>query len=76
MSGQPTAAQKEQYLQQVRQQVQATVMQEVMTKMTEKCFKVLPSFSVICSSLDNSMNQYICSMYHIAMRWKEGRSSG
>lgn len=40
MSGQPTAAQQEQYLSKLRQQVQAQMMQEIMTKMTEKCFKV------------------------------------
>jgi hypothetical protein len=37
---QPTPAQQEEYLQKVRQQMQATMMQEVMNKMSEKCFKV------------------------------------
>lgn len=40
MSGTITPAQQEAYLNKLRQQVQAQMMQEVMTKMTEKCFKV------------------------------------
>lgn len=40
MSGQPTEAQKQQYLQQVKQQAQVQMMQELSAKMTEKCFKV------------------------------------
>jgi 23S rRNA maturation mini-RNase III len=40
MSSQPTYAQQQQVLNEVRQQAQAQMMQEIMTKMSEKCFKV------------------------------------
>jgi len=40
MAGSLTPAQQEAYMNKLRQQVQAQMMQEVMTKMTEKCFKV------------------------------------
>eukprot|EP00601_Ochromonadales_sp_CCMP2298_P021754 CAMPEP_0173307374 /NCGR_PEP_ID=MMETSP1143-20121109/21120_1 /TAXON_ID=483371 /ORGANISM="non described non described, Strain CCMP2298" /LENGTH=115 /DNA_ID=CAMNT_0014248609 /DNA_START=118 /DNA_END=465 /DNA_ORIENTATION=- len=37
----PTPAQQEAYMTQLRQQVQTQMMQELMNKMTEKCFKVI-----------------------------------
>ncbi len=40
MAPTPTAAQQEEYLRRVREQIQAQTIQEVMGKMTEKCFKV------------------------------------
>lgn len=40
MSSGHTPEQEQEYLNKLRQQVQITTMQEVMTKMTEKCFKV------------------------------------
>ncbi len=40
MSGAPTLAQQEAYLNQVRNQMQAQMMQEIMGKMQDKCFKV------------------------------------
>jgi hypothetical protein len=40
MSGQISEEQKQQYLQQLRQESQVALMQEISTKMTEKCFKV------------------------------------
>lgn len=35
-----SAAQQEEYLNRLRQQIQAQTVQEIMNKMTEKCFKV------------------------------------
>jgi hypothetical protein len=40
----PTPAQQEAYMTQLRQQVQTQMMQELMNKMTEKCFKVRKKF--------------------------------
>ncbi len=36
----PSAADQEKYLNQVRQQIQSQAIQEMMNKMSEKCFKV------------------------------------
>ena len=46
----PTAAQQEAYLNQIRNQMQAQMMQEIMGKMSEKCVKVgIIKFSVLFS---------------------------
>ncbi len=44
-----TAAQQEEYLRRVREQVQAQTIQEIMGKMTEKCFKVRKNGAYIIS---------------------------
>jgi histone H3/H4 len=40
MAPTPSAAQQEEYLNRLRAQIQTQTIQEIMQKMTEKCFKV------------------------------------
>lgn len=49
MAPTPSAAQQEEYLNRLRTQIQTQTIQEIMQKMTEKCFKV--SSPVIVSEL-------------------------
>jgi len=41
-----SAAQQEEYLNKLRQQIQAQTIQEIMQKMNEKCFKVCKYFNL------------------------------
>ncbi len=47
MAPTPSAAQQEEYLNRLRTQIQTQTIQEIMQKMTEKCFKVNYSLSVL-----------------------------
>ncbi len=56
MSGQPTPAQQEQYLNRLRAEVQQQMAQELINKMSESCFKV--TIGLLCFIFSFSFEKY------------------
>lgn len=68
-----SAAQQEEYLNKLRQQIQAQTIQEIMQKMNEKCFKVCVEniSTCFCDNKLFCLNAINCKFYRCVLGRKE-----